>query len=90
MMENRYNTLQELFDDASVVRDKLTQYGADLAASELTEVLEGYWTTSSEAIVELLTSFDAIGASCAENFNSEEMAFLDDVRNGAQSLLDFQ
>jgi hypothetical protein len=87
MIEKKYNLMKELFADASVVRDMLIHYGATPEASELGEVLECFWTTSSEAIVELLTSFDAINATCVKKFSSEELSFFNEVRSGAKSLL---
>ena len=90
MNKKEYNTLRELFDDVSIIRDKLTRCGADSAAAELTEALEGYWTTSSEAIVELLTSFETVSSDCADNFGSKDNAFVADVREGARKLLNFQ
>ena len=90
MSKKEYNSLKELFDDVIIIRDRLTQCGANSAATELTEILECYWTTSSEAIVELLTSFEAVSSDCANNFSSEENDFVADVREGAKALLNFQ
>lgn len=90
MIEKKYNTLKELFDEVTIIRDKLVQYGADSAATELTEVLECYWTTSSEAIVELLSSFDTVSAACSDKFEPEEITFFQEVRKGAKALLNFE
>jgi len=90
MNKKEYSSLRELFDDVGIIRDKLARCGADSAAAELTEVLDCYWTTSSEAIVELLTSFDTISSDCADNLSLEEKAFVDDVRRAAKTLLNFQ
>ena len=90
MKKKEYTSVKELFDDVRIVRDKLRQCGAESAAAELTEVLECFWTTSSEAIVELLTSFDTIRASCDDTLSSEENEFVDEVREGARALLNFQ
>ena len=57
-MIQAFESVPEIFDVVRQLRDKLLLCNGAEAASELSSVLEGFWTTSSEALVEVISSLE--------------------------------
>jgi hypothetical protein len=89
-MMTTYTTVEDVFKIAATIRDKLLACHETEAANELTGTLECFWTTSSEALVEMVKSLDVVRPACEASLAESDVQLLDDVRSGAQTLLNFQ
>ena len=90
MTRRKYETVNEVWEVAYIIRDKLATAGESQAANDLTETLDSFWTTSSEALVELLDTFDEIKHVCNETLSKEDRSLRDDMLKGATRLLNLR
>ena len=84
-----YTTVEDVFKVVATIRDKLLACHETQAANELTGTLECFWTTSSEALVEMIKSLDLVRPACEASLDESDVQLLDEVRSGAQKLLNF-
>ena len=76
-MSTRFQNYKELFDFANELRDTLAKKGKAKEAQELTELLDGYWSTASEALGDFLVSLNNIRNTLANDLSQESIKKLD-------------
>lgn len=59
-MTASFNDIEELFDFARELRDGLVARSFDKEAQDLTHVIDGYWSTVSDALGSLLDSLESV------------------------------
>ena len=89
-MTTNYRTAEDVFKVAKTIRDRLLVCQETEAANELTSTLECFWTTSSEALVEMIKSLDFARGACETSLGELDVKLLDDVRSGAHQLLNLK
>jgi hypothetical protein len=76
-MRTRFHSYKELFDFARELRDSLVNKGKVKEAQELTELLDGYRTTASEALGDFLVSLKRVRNTVIKNFPDATVEKLD-------------
>ena len=59
-MSQKYESVADIFEGITYLRDQLLQAGASDAAAELSEVITSSWATASEAVGESKLSLEKV------------------------------
>jgi hypothetical protein len=83
-------TMKEIYQRATRLRDALATAGQADEALRLHDWLTCPWTTSSEALVELLTLLDDTRGAWERRLGPDDAAFADQLLSDSRDLLDFK
>jgi len=89
-MTTGFNNVKDVFDAVRVTRDRLQSMGAADLAKALSDTLDGYWTTGSEALIELLQTIDEVRPQCTKTLDATDLVQLDEARAAALRLLNLR
>jgi hypothetical protein len=90
MKRTDYKTVDDVFNSARVIRDKLRDLGNEPAAKDLTEVINGFWTTASEALTEIVTVLSKVERPWYELVVDGDRLLIEDTIKGARELLNLK
>ena len=83
----RYKSVEEVMNATAELRDELALRGARESAQRLTEALECFYTTASEALGEIREALESTRASWGEHLSSRYQALGDHAITEATRLL---
>ncbi len=89
MTAGRYTTVADVFQELRDLRTTLEELGCANASISLAEVLNGFWNTGSEALIEALDVLLEIEQTCGDSLDQECRGRIDEIRAGTKALLDF-
>ncbi len=89
-MTTTYTTVEDVFKVATTIRDRLLACQETQAANKLTETLGCFWTTSSEALIEMIKSLDLVRCACEASLGESDVKLLESVRSDALKLLNLR
>ena len=87
---NAFKNVSDVFESARLIREKLNASGEERAGKAITEIVDGFWTTSSEALIEIVTVFREIKPVWEAVADVEDRLLLSNAIDGACKLLDLQ
>jgi hypothetical protein len=70
-MMKRFISNEELFDFGRELRDALFEVGKEQEAREISEVVDGYWSSASESLGEFLISLNSTRDTVKEHLPGE-------------------
>jgi len=76
-MITRFQSNEDIFSFGRKLRDELLATGKSKEAEELTEVVDGYWTTASEALGEMMNSLTSVRATVVDSLSKDVLEDLD-------------
>jgi len=83
-------TFQDILDASAALRDELGRAGQASAAQRLNSVLTSYWTTTSEALVELLNALEETRWSWETRLSEKDGLLGREITAAARDLLNFE
>lgn len=83
-------SLQEALAAVQILRDKCHAAGASSTATRLEQLLTTFWTTSSEALVELLDALEQTRSEWERKLNAEDARVAQELMSDARDLLGFE
>lgn len=87
MSMRNYTNVADVFRDLRELSRVIEGLGFPVASKSLVEVLDTFWTTGSEALIEVLNVLDEIEESCGHSLRQSHPGLLDEMRSGIQKLL---
>lgn len=87
MKRKNFQNVAEVFDAARLIRDRLRASGEESSVAAITEIVDGFWTTSSEALTEIITVLLEITPVWENVANDEDRTLLLDTLDGARQLI---
>lgn len=87
MSLRNYTNVADVFRDLRELSRAIKGLGYPAASKSLVEVIDTFWTTGSEALIEVLNVLDEIEASCGQSLQQSHAELLAEMRTGVQELL---
>lgn len=90
MKKNNFQNVAEVFDAVRLIQDRLRASGEESSVAAITEIVDGFWTTASEALAETITVLIEITPVWENVVDEEDKTLLSDTLNGARKLIDLR
>lgn len=90
MSNTQYRTVKEVFEAVRTIREALESRGYAQEAARLSEVVDGFWTTSSEALIEVADALSEVRTAYEKAIEGMPITQYDEIMKSVQGLLDLK
>ena len=85
-MNIQYRSVESVYETARTIRDELARANEIDAAKKLSETMQCYWATSSEALGEIRSTLLEVRSTVNEHLRHDVLVMLDEALIGADDL----